>query len=216
MVVRQFALANEPILAGDYPALDTMTTENDSQIRREAEERNLQRMANVHDYVVMWQGNQHLCATQKESHAWNTQMTVLGWISDTEEIIKASWSLSQHDGAATFILSERSALPPALSGKSIPGGRTQIQYVRRIRRIKRHSMESDEESAPARMSDAANWLNWNIDLDTPNYSEDDCVAYVQSDIERDSDIKDPETPEQWDVSATPKCTQIDSGNTEIT
>jgi len=51
---------------------------------------------------------------QKESHAQNMPMTAVGYISDTEEIDKASWSLFQHDGAAAFKLSERSPLPPAL------------------------------------------------------------------------------------------------------
>jgi len=48
-------------------------------------------------------------------------MTAVGYILDTEEIVKASWSLFQHDGAATFKLSERSPLPPALSAKDLPG-----------------------------------------------------------------------------------------------
>jgi len=55
----------------------------------------------------MWQGSQNLSATQKESRAQNKQMTALGYISDMEEIVKASWSLIQHDGAAAFELSER-------------------------------------------------------------------------------------------------------------
>ena len=39
-------------------------------------------------------------------------MTAKGYISGTEEIIKASWSNSQYDGAAAFKLSERSPLLP--------------------------------------------------------------------------------------------------------
>jgi hypothetical protein len=46
-----------------------------------------------------------------------------------EEIIKASWSLFQHDGAAAFKLSELSPLPPALSAKDLPGERTQILNI---------------------------------------------------------------------------------------
>jgi hypothetical protein len=49
-------------------------------------------------------------------------MTAVGYLSNTEEIFKASWSLFQHDGAAAFILSQRSPLPPALSAKDITGG----------------------------------------------------------------------------------------------
>jgi hypothetical protein len=56
-------------------------------------------------------------------------MTDVGYISDTEEIVKASWSLFQHDGAAAFKLSEKSPLPPALFAKDLPGGRTQILNV---------------------------------------------------------------------------------------
>jgi len=49
-------------------------------------------------------------------------MTAVGYISDTEESVKASWSIFQHDGAAAFKLSERSLLPPALSAKLLTGG----------------------------------------------------------------------------------------------
>ena len=54
----------------------------------------------------------------------NKQMTAVGYVSDTEEIFEASWSLFHDDGAAVFKLSERSLLPPALSAKDLPGGRT--------------------------------------------------------------------------------------------
>jgi len=49
-------------------------------------------------------------------------MTAVGYISDTEEIIKASWANFHHDGAAAFKLSEKSPVPPALSVKDLPGG----------------------------------------------------------------------------------------------
>jgi len=130
-------------------------------------------------------------------------MTAVEYISDTEEIVKASWSLLQHDGAAAFKLSERSPLPPALSAKELPGGRTQILNVRRIRRIKRHPVESDDDSAPQSISDTDDWLNWNGDLDNPNDSEEDCAADDESDIEHNNGIQDPECSEQQDVSATP-------------
>jgi len=48
-------------------------------------------------------------------------MTAVGYISDTEQIIKAFWSNFQHDGVATFKLSERSPLAPALSANDLPG-----------------------------------------------------------------------------------------------
>jgi len=203
VVVRQIARANNGILAGTDPELDTTNTENDSEMKKEAEERKLHRMAKVHDFLEMWQGSQNLRATQKESRAQNKQMTAVEYISDTEEIVKASWSLFQHDGAAAFTLSERSPLPPALSAKDLPGGRTQILNVRRIRRINRHPVESDDDSAPESISDTEDWLNWNGDLDNPNDSEEDCAAADESDIEHNNGIEDPECPEQQDVRAAP-------------
>ena len=56
-------------------------------------------------------------------------MTAIGYISDTEEIVKASWSNFQHDGAAAFKLSEKSPVPPPLSAKDLPGGGTQVMNV---------------------------------------------------------------------------------------
>jgi len=203
VVVRQSARANNGILAGTDPELDTTNTENHSEMKKEAEERKLHRMAKVHDFLEMWQGSQNLRATQKVSWAQNKQMTAVGYISDTEEIVKASWSLFQHDGAAALILSERSPLPPALSAKNLPGGRTQILNVRRIRRINPHPVESDDDSAPDSISDTEDWLNWNGDLDNPNDSEEVCAAADESDIEHNNGIEDPECPEQQDVSAAP-------------
>jgi len=188
-------------LAGTDPELDTMNTENDSEMNKEAEERILHRMAKFHDFLEMWQGSQNLRATQKESRSQNKQMTAVGYISDTEAIVKSSWSLFQHDGAAAFKLSERSPLPPAFSAKDLPGGRTRILNVRRIRRFNRHPVESDEDSAPESISDTEDWLNWNGDLDNPNDSEEDYAADDDSDIEHNNCIDDPECPEEQDVSA---------------
>jgi len=180
-----------------------MNTENDSEMKKEAEERELHRMAKVHDFLEMWQGSRNLRTTQKESHARNTQITAVGFISDTEEIVKASWSLSQHDGAAAFKLSERSPLPPPLSAKDLPGGRTQILNVRRIRTINHYPVESDNDSAPESISDTDDWLNWNGDLDNPIDCEEDCVSDDESDIEQNNGIEDPECPEQQHASAAP-------------
>jgi hypothetical protein len=208
VVVKQFAQANNRILAGTDPKLDTKNTENHLEMEKEAEERILQRMAKVHDVLEIWQGSETLCATQKESHAQNKQMTAVGYISDTEEIVQAFWSLFQHDGAAAFKLSERSPLPPALSAKDLPGGRTQILNVRRIRRINRYPVESDENSAPEIISDTEDWLNWYGDLDNPNDSEQDCAAANESNIEHNNGIEDPECPEQQDVSAAPNVPEL--------
>jgi len=152
LVVRKFAQVNNGILAGTDPELDTTNTENDSEMKKEAEERKSHRIAKVHHFLEMWQGSQNLHATQKESHAQNRQKTALGYISHTEEIVKASCSLSQHDGAAAFKLSERSPLPPALSAKDLPAGRTQILDVHPIRRIHCHPVESEDDSAPESIS----------------------------------------------------------------
>ena len=105
-VVRQCARANNGILAGNYAALDTMDTENDLELKKEVEQRKLHRLAKVHHFLEMWQGSQNLHATQKGSRAQTKQMTTVGYISDTEEIINASWSNFQHDGVAAFKLSE--------------------------------------------------------------------------------------------------------------
>ena len=104
------------------PEVDTTNRENDAEMKEEAEERTMHRMGKVHNFLEMWQGSQNLRATQNESHPQNKQMTAVGFISDMEEIVKASWSLFQPAGAAAFKLSKRSPLPPDLSGKDLPGG----------------------------------------------------------------------------------------------
>jgi len=159
-------------------------------------------MAKVHDFLEMWQGSQNLHATQKESRSQNKQMATVGYISDSEEIIKASWSLFQHDGTAAFKLSERSPLQPALSAKNLPGGLTQILSVHRIRRIDHHPVESDEGSAPECISDTENWLYWNGNLDIPNHRDDDWEADIEFDIVPDNCSEDPESREQQDVCDT--------------
>jgi hypothetical protein len=145
-------------------------------------------MATDHNFLEMRLGSQNLRATQKESRAQNKQMTAVGYISDTEEIVKASWSVFQHDGAAAFKLSERSPLPPVLSAKDLPEARTQFQNVCRIRRINRHSVESDEDRAPESVSETEDWFNWNGNLDNPNDSEEDCTAADESETEHNNGI----------------------------
>jgi len=172
-------------------------------MKKEAEDRKSHTMAKVHDFLEMLQGSQNLCATQKESRAQNKQMTVVGYISESEEIIKASWSLFQHDGATAFKLSERSPLPPALSAKNHPGGRTQILNGRRIWKIDCHQVENNEDSSPESISDTDDWPNWKGALDNPNYSADDCAADDESDIKQYNGIEDSKCPEQQDVSAAP-------------
>jgi hypothetical protein len=157
----------------------------------------------VYDCLEIWQVSFHLCATQKEFRTQNRHLTAGRYILDMEMIVKASWSLFQHDGAAVFNLSERSPVPPALSAKDLPGEQTQILNVHLIRTIKLHPVGSDEDSPPESISDTNNWPNSNGDMHTPNESEDDCAADDESDIEPNNGIEDPECLEQQDVSAAP-------------
>jgi hypothetical protein len=169
-----------------------MNTENDSEIKKEAEERKLHRMAKVHNFLEIWQGSQNVCTTQKESGAQNKQMTAVRYISRTKGIVKASWSLFQLDGAAAFKLPERSLLPPALSANDLPGGQTQILNVCRIQRINCDAVECDEDGAPESISDTEDWLHWEGNLDNPIDSEVDWAADNESDIEHNNGMKDPE------------------------
>jgi hypothetical protein len=106
VVVRQFARANNRVLAGSIPELHTTNTENNLEMKNETDERKFDRMARVHDFWEIWQGSQHLRATQKESRTQNNQITAVGYISGTEEIVNASWTLVHHDDVAAIKLSE--------------------------------------------------------------------------------------------------------------
>jgi hypothetical protein len=133
VVVRQFARASSGLLAGNDAVLDPDSTDNDMEMKREAEEKMLHRMAKVHDILEMWQGSQTPQATQKEFQAQNKQMTAVGYISDTKEIVKASWLNLHHDSVAAFKLSEKSPVPPALSANDLPGRQTEELNVRQIK-----------------------------------------------------------------------------------
>ena len=143
-------------MAGDDPAFNIANTESDFEIKREVEDRTLHRMAMVHDFSEMWQGSQDLCTTQNESRTRNMQMTPVRYISDTEKVIKASSSYSQHDGVAIFKLSERSPVPPALAANHLPGGRSQVLNVRRITRIDHDTANRDQDTTPESISDSEN------------------------------------------------------------
>jgi len=84
VVVRQFARANNWMLAGADPLLHTTNTGNNSEMMKEAEVRKLHTMAKVHNVLEMWEGSHNRPATQKESCTQNTQMTTVGYISDIE------------------------------------------------------------------------------------------------------------------------------------
>jgi len=90
VILRQFSWVNNGILEGDDPAFDTTNTENNSEIKKEAEKRKLHRMANVHDFLEIWKGSWNLHAIQKELCPQNKQMIAVEYILDTEEIVKAS------------------------------------------------------------------------------------------------------------------------------
>jgi len=94
-------------------------------------------------------------------------------------------------------------VPPALSAKDLPGGRTQVLNVCRVKQIDCHLAESDEDSSPESIADTKNWVNWNGDLDNPNDSEDDWEVETKSHMELDNGIEDSEILEQRNVSATP-------------
>jgi len=208
VILTLFGRANNRILAGDDPALATTNTENDSEMKWVAEERQLPTMAEVHNILEMWHGSYNLRATQKKSRAQNKQMTVIQYFSDMEEIVEASWSLFQPDSAAAFELTERSPLPPTMSAKNLHGGQTQILNVRRVISIDRHPVRSDDDSAPESISDTTNWLTWNGNLDNPNHTGDNCVADIDSDREQDNGMEEPESAEQQDVSTTPNVPRL--------
>jgi len=98
---------------------------------------------------------------------------------------------------------EKSLVPPALSAKKLPGGRTQVLNIRWIKRIDRQPAESDEDSSPESISDTDNLVNWNADLDNPNDREDDWEADNESDMELDNGSEISETLDVRNVSAAP-------------
>jgi hypothetical protein len=108
-------------MAGDIPVSDSTNNNNNSEMKNETEEGTLHTMVRVYDTLKMWQGSQHLCAAQKESRAQQKQITVVGYILNTEEIVKASWSLCQHNGVAAFKLSQNITLGSSFVCKELPG-----------------------------------------------------------------------------------------------
>jgi len=72
-ILLMFARANAVLLAGDDPVLDLTSTDHNMEMKGEAEQKRLHRMAKVHDFLQMWQGSQNLRAAQKESRTQNKQ-----------------------------------------------------------------------------------------------------------------------------------------------
>jgi hypothetical protein len=60
VVGMQFVRANNGVPPGDDPELDPTSADNDMEMKREAEQKKLHRMAKVHDFLEMWQGSQKL------------------------------------------------------------------------------------------------------------------------------------------------------------
>jgi len=54
VVVREFACANNGIMAGNNLMSDTTNTENYSELKKEADEKELHRLAKVHNVLDMW------------------------------------------------------------------------------------------------------------------------------------------------------------------
>jgi len=83
VIVRQFADANEGILSGGDPAVDTRNTENNSQMKNEAVQCILHTIANVHDFLDMWQGSQtyvlHRRNLMLKAGRWQPNHSVHTW-----------------------------------------------------------------------------------------------------------------------------------------
>jgi len=94
-----------------------------------------------------------------------------------------------------------SPLPPAVSAKNLPGEWTQLWTVCPMKRINRHPVESDEDSAPESIADTEDWGNRDADLDNTNDTNDDCSADIESGIEKVNAIEVPGCPEHCDGSA---------------
>jgi len=136
------------------------------------------------------------------------QMTVVGYISDTEEIMNVFWSNIQPTGVAAFHLSERSLLPPTLSAKDFPGGWTQVLNMHQIEQMDGYPAESDKDSAPDSISNTKIWLDWISDLDNPKSSDDNLEADNKSDIGHDTDIEVPESLEHQDMSTASNVSRL--------
>jgi len=203
VIVRQFARADTGTLGGSDLAMDTMETEYNLELNREAKERKLHRMAKVHNKLKIWQSTQILCAIQKESRVQKKQMTAVWCISDIEETIKTLWSTFRHDGVAAFTLPERPPLPPALTAMDFPAGWTQVLVVCWINRIDCYPVKSDDDSAHESISDIKIWLSWNSRLDNPNVVKDFWEADDKTNVVLDNGISNPKCPEHQVISMAP-------------
>ena len=204
-VIGLFARGNPGTLMSECAPMVAAATENDLELKHGREKWQLHRMANVQDFLEMWQGSQKICAAQKESHPHMKQMTAVGYISDTKDIIEAFWSHFQHACVVAFKLFQRSHLPPALSAQDLPGGQIQGSNVCWIRRIGYHPVKIDGDSAPEIISDTENWLNLNGDLNFQNKNNDNSECDDESQVHLSNCFKASDIREHRMVCLAPHC-----------
>jgi len=125
-------------------------------------------MAKVQEILEMWQGSQNLCGSQGGSRTQKKQITAVGYITDMEEIVKASWSLFQHD-VWLHLNCQKDFLCHGLT--------LQMTFLEAWLKYQMFA-ESEEwiviQSKVMRIAhlqsilDAQDWLNWTGDMDIPN------------------------------------------------
>jgi hypothetical protein len=92
VIVRQNSPANNVTFTGNLTALETTIPETNFEMKSEVQEQKFYRMAKVDYCLEMLQGSQNLCATQMVPYTHNKQLTAIGYISDTQEIVNVCWS----------------------------------------------------------------------------------------------------------------------------
>jgi hypothetical protein len=100
-----------------------------------------------------------------ESLVKNMQMTMVGYISDTDVIVIASYTKSVNVGVAAFKSSVRIPLPSVFSAKVLAGGRTHVLNFSQIIRIDHHHRESVDDSESDTISNTTRRIYCPSDLD---------------------------------------------------
>jgi hypothetical protein len=77
-----------------------------------------------------------------------------------------------------------------------------------MRGINCHPVKRDEDRSTESILDMDDWLNWNGDLDNPKDSEQDCTGDDETDIEHNTGIEDPDSPNQQDLRAAPNVPRL--------
>jgi hypothetical protein len=60
----------------------------------------------VYDFLHIWHRRGNLQYTKRELFGQTKEMTAIGYISDTEEVVKVPWSIFQTDSAAALNVSQ--------------------------------------------------------------------------------------------------------------